>query len=78
MITSHRTFDHRNAYWFSLSESINKKLRAKDKSISTITSIQGMLIILLLHYVGLLPFCPIQDDVFGITVEEVNTYSNIR
>jgi hypothetical protein len=72
MITSHATFDRKNAYWFSLTESINSKLRVKDSTIPTITSIQGMLLVLLLHYAGLLPFWPLQDSVFGVTVEEAS------
>lgn len=60
-------------FWFSLIESINKKLRGKDKSIPTITSIAGMLKVLFLYYTGLLAFFPLDDAVFGITVEEVGT-----
>jgi hypothetical protein len=74
MITSHATFNRKNAYWFSLTESINNKLRAKDSSIPTITSIQSMLLVLLLHYAGLLPFWPLKDSVFGVTVEEVSSF----
>lgn len=71
LLINHATFDHRDAFWFSLVESINKKLRLKDKNIATITSIQGMLRVLALYYIGLLPFFPVHDKVFGITVEEV-------
>ena len=60
LLTEHPHFDYREScYWFSLTESINKKLRAKDGDIATITSIQGMLRVLGLHYLGyviLLPF----------------------
>ncbi len=62
-----------DVFWFSLNEKINKKLRAADPSIPTITSISGVLKYLALYYVGLLPFFPIHDQVFGITVEEVRT-----
>jgi hypothetical protein len=97
MLTTHRGFDYRqNCYWFSLTEGINKKLRAKvgarlcsarshvsihppalcpsplkEPGIATITSVNGMLRVLALHYVGILPFCPIDDAVFGVTVEEI-------
>jgi hypothetical protein len=71
MLRNHATFDYRNAFWFSLVEGINKKLRAKDADIATITSIQGMLRVLALYYCGLLPLFPVDDKVFGITVEEV-------
>ena len=53
LLTQHQHFDYRETcYWFSLTESINKKLRAKDENIATITSIQGMLRVLGLHYLG--------------------------
>ena len=71
MLTNHKTFDCKNAFWFSLIEKINKKLRIKDENIATITSIEGMLRVLVLYYTGLLPFFSIHDKVFGITVEEV-------
>jgi hypothetical protein len=71
-LRNHATFDYRNAFWFSLVEGINKKLRAKDTDIATITSIQGMLRVLALYYSGLLPLFPVDDKVFGITVEEVH------
>eukprot|EP00981_Chlorochromonas_danica_P005122 scaffold1036_cov169-Ochromonas_danica.AAC.2 len=61
----------KSVFWFSLHESINKKLRQKDKSIPTITSIQGMITILLFYYLGILPWIDLEDAVFGITVEEV-------
>lgn len=53
LLTEQPNFDYREScYWFSLTESINKKLRAKDRNIATITSIQGMLRVLGLHYLG--------------------------
>lgn len=58
-------------FWFSLIESINAKLRRADPRIPTITSILGMLKVLALYYLGLLAFFPMEDSVFGITVEEV-------
>ncbi len=61
----------KSVFWFSLDEKINKKLRKCDASVPTITSIQGMLTVLFLYYLGILPFVDIQDAVFGITVEEV-------
>ena len=43
----------------------------QEPAIATITSVTGMLRVLALHYLGLLPFCPIDDAVFGVTVEEI-------
>jgi len=61
-----------DVFWFSLDERINAKLRAADKTIPTITSINSVLKYLILYYTGLLPFFTITDSVFGITVEEVS------
>lgn len=72
MLKTHATFDYKNVFWFSLSEGINKKLRLQDKDIATITSIEGMLRVLALYYLGLLPLFPVHDKVFGITLEEVS------
>jgi hypothetical protein len=58
-------------FWFSLKESINSKLRRFDSRIPTICSEIGMLKILFAYYLGILPFIPIPDAVFGITTEEV-------
>lgn len=60
-----------NVFWFSLQEPINKKLHDFDPTLSSITSITRMLLIFVYYYLGLLPFIPIQEDVFGITMEEV-------
>lgn len=60
-----------NTYWFSLDEKVNKKLRLANPLIPTITSIIGMLKVLMYYYLGILPFVEIDDAVFGITVEEV-------
>jgi hypothetical protein len=76
MLKTHATFDYKNAFWFSLSEGINKKLRLQDKDIATITSIEGMLRVLALYYLGLLPLFPVHDKVFGITLEEVSARQN--
>lgn len=76
MLKTHQTFDHKNAFWFSLAEGINKKLRLQDNDIATITSIEGMLRVLALYYLGLLPLFSVHDKVFGITVEEVRTRHN--
>jgi hypothetical protein len=76
MLKTHATFDYKNAFWFSLSEGINKKLRLQDKEIATITSVEGMLRVLALYYLGLLPLFPVHDKVFGITLEEVNDRQN--
>jgi hypothetical protein len=67
-----------NAFWFSLVESINCKLRKQDSNIATITSIKGMLRVLVLYYTGLLPFFPVHDKVFGVTVEEVTVRIRVR
>lgn len=66
-------FDRRSSmFWFSLDERVNSALRAADSAIPTITSVSGMLRVLVLYYFGLLPFATIPDAVFGITVEEVS------
>jgi glycerophosphoryl diester phosphodiesterase len=62
-----------DVFWFSLDERINKKLRAADGSIPSITSIPAMLKVLGMYYLGLLPFGEIEDAVFGVTVEQVRT-----
>lgn len=61
-----------NVYWFSLTEPINIKLRLRDPAIPTINSVPGMLRILILYYLGILPFFSIPDAVFGITVERID------
>lgn len=61
----------RQAIWFSLDESVNAKLRRR-AAIPLITSIQNMLRVFLLYYLGLLPFVSVGCDVFGITMEEVS------
>ncbi|KAJ1410509.1 PLC-like phosphodiesterase [Ochromonadaceae sp. CCMP2298] len=66
-----------DVYWFSLDEKINKKLRAAEPSIPTITSIPAMLRTLILYHIGVLPFTTIDDAVFGITVDEI-TLQQIR
>lgn len=58
-------------FWFSLSESINAKLRNKDASIPTIVSTICVLSTLALFYLGLLPFFSFHDAVYGITLEEI-------
>lgn len=61
------------ALWFSLDETVNAKLRLRGaEALPLITSIQGMLRVFLLYYMGLLPFVNVNCDVFGITMEEVN------
>lgn len=61
----------RNMFWFSLTESINAKLRVKDASIPTIVSTICVLSTLALFYLGLLPFFSFQDAVYGVTLEEI-------
>lgn len=58
-------------FWFSLQENINKKLRSFDRTIPTITSVPGMIKVLIYYYLGILPWMDLEDAVFGITVEEV-------
>jgi glycerophosphoryl diester phosphodiesterase len=60
-----------NVFWFSLQEKINIKLRKANPKIPTVTSVTGSLFILVLYYTCLLPFYPLSDDVFGITLDEV-------
>jgi glycerophosphoryl diester phosphodiesterase len=60
-----------NMFWFSLTEKINAKLRAKDESIPTIVSTTRVLLTLLMYYVGVLPFVSFPDAVFGITLEQI-------
>lgn len=63
------------AFWFSLDEKINKKLRKMDPAIPTVVSILGSLKILGLYHLGLLPFTELDDAVYGITIEEVRKSS---
>lgn len=58
-------------HWFSLNETIAKKLRSYDPTIPTVVSIQNMLMIILLFHTGLLPFVSLEDAVFGITIDEI-------
>lgn len=64
----------RNIYWFSLTQSINVKLRKADPSIPLICSVSTMLKTIFLYYLYLLPFMSIDFDVFGITVEEITLH----
>ncbi len=59
-------------FWFSLNDTINKKLKKADNEIPSICSEIGILRILILYYIGLLPFFPIDDAVFGITLSEIS------
>ena len=59
-------------YWFSLKDSINNELRLFDPTLPTITSQMGVLRVLMLHYLCLLPFCSLPDQVFGITLNTVS------
>jgi lysophospholipase D len=63
------------AYWFSLDEVVNCKLRKANPKIPTITSAIGMLRVIVLYYTCLLPFVSLPDDVFGITLEQVRYFS---
>lgn len=62
-----------SVFWFSLIESINSKLRHHAPHRPRITSVTTMMWILLLHYSFLLPFVAIDECVFGITLDEVNS-----
>eukprot|EP01041_Mallomonas_annulata_P008781 gene8781-18159_t len=66
-----------SVFWFSLMDAINTKLRKAEPRIPTVVSVQGMLSVLLLYYCGLLPFVPLPDAVFGITVQEI-TLEQVR
>lgn len=57
--------------WFSLKEKVNKKLRAFDPLLPTLTSVDNMLKIVMSYYCGFMPFMPIPDKVFGITLDAV-------
>eukprot|EP00602_Paraphysomonas_sp_CaronLab_P006862 CAMPEP_0185022208 /NCGR_PEP_ID=MMETSP1103-20130426/4938_1 /TAXON_ID=36769 /ORGANISM="Paraphysomonas bandaiensis, Strain Caron Lab Isolate" /LENGTH=313 /DNA_ID=CAMNT_0027554179 /DNA_START=35 /DNA_END=973 /DNA_ORIENTATION=+ len=61
----------KKVFWFSLIESINVKLREFNPNIPTITSVLGILKVLVLYYTGVLPFVSLDDDVFGITMEAI-------
>ena len=43
---------YRNLYWFSLTDSVNEKLKKYDPKIRTITSVETVLKILALYYIG--------------------------
>lgn len=62
----------REVFWFSLKDNINSKLRKFDPRIPTLPSQIGVLKVLLLHYTCLLPFVPLDDPVFGITLNPVS------
>lgn len=59
--------------WFSLKENINTKLREFDPELPTLTSVDNMLKIVFSYYCGVIPFLPIPDKVFGITLDPVGT-----
>eukprot|EP01031_Cornospumella_fuschlensis_P029593 gene29593-35723_t len=61
-----------SVFWFSLIEKINRNLRKFDPDIPTVTSIPGMLTILLQYYLCILPFVEIKEAVFGIPLEEIS------
>ena len=67
-----RLRDHRD-YWFSLKEPINKKLYAYDPSIPRMTSVLGLMRVLLLHMLGVLPFVGIEECAVGVTLTPVGT-----
>ena len=58
--------------WFSLKQNLNIKLRIKDPSIPNITSVLGMLKILLMYYSGVLPFMSIEEDIYGVPCDKVD------
>lgn len=61
-------------FWFCLDEAVNTKLRHWEgaTSLPLITSVQGMLRVFLLYYLGVLPLCSVDCDVFGITTEDIS------
>jgi len=58
--------------WFSLKQNLNLKLRGKDPSIPNITSVVGMMKILVMYYSGLLPFVAIEEDIYGVPCDKVD------
>jgi len=67
--------EHRQDYWFSLKEALNKKLGAFDPSVPRITSVLGSVKILALHMLGVLPFVPIEEDAYGTDISHVSSSS---
>mmetsp|Transcript_37877 Transcript_37877/g.70568 ORF Transcript_37877/g.70568 Transcript_37877/m.70568 type:complete len:156 (+) Transcript_37877:181-648(+) len=57
--------------WFSLKEKINKKLRAHDPLLPSLTSVDNMLVIVMSYYFGVMPFLNIPDKIFGITLDPI-------
>ena len=57
-----------NVVWFSLEESINRKLKAKDPDIPQIVSAAAVLRTTLLFFAGLLPFTGFKEDIYGTKV----------
>lgn len=68
----HQYKREQHVFWFSLQEKINVKLRKYNPKLPTVTSVTGSMFVLFLYYTCLLPFYPLQDDVFGITLDEVS------
>ncbi|VDL89892.1 unnamed protein product [Schistocephalus solidus] len=52
--------------WGSFSDLVNKKCRSENPRIPTFFPIKEVLWIVVMYYVGLLPFLPIKDDFFEI------------
>lgn len=52
--------------WGSFSDLVNKKCRSENPRIPTFCPIKEVLWIVVMYYVGLLPFLPIKDDFFEI------------
>lgn len=59
-------------FWFSLNEKINKKLYCYDPAIPRITSVIGMLRVLVYYYLGVLPLVHLEEQAFGITLEVIS------
>jgi hypothetical protein len=69
-------YEHKpNVFWFSLEDEINKKLKKRDASVTSMYSVPGMLKVLGLYYTGLLPFLELEYDVLGLTIDEVSRWN---
>jgi len=63
--------------WFSLQSKINQRLAFTDPNIPRVTCVPQMLRLICLYHIGLLPFVKIEEEIFGVPIDEVN-YARIR
>jgi len=69
--------------WFSLNSAVNRRLRGfgqelerqGEEALPLISSVQEVVLIFALYWVGLLPFWPVQADVFGCPIINVPVHS---